>query len=93
MEYAMEQLAVSHVLFAILPVTTSRKTLNPLVCTWLSLEGDLAARGYGLTVCPIDDGMPRQHQSDHRAHGAGTPPRPRADPPQNMGLARAQTPV
>lgn len=45
-----------HQLFAILPCYNEQANIESLIQTWLSLEDDLAARGYTLAVRPIDDG-------------------------------------
>lgn len=82
----MEQLAVSHRLFAVLPSYNEQENIESLVLTWLSLEGDLAARGYELAVCPIDDGsrdytraiIERMAQDHPRVHALIHP--------QNLGL-------
>ena len=52
----MEQSKQPHRLFAILPGYNEQANIESLMETWLSLAGDLAARGYTLIVCPIDDG-------------------------------------
>lgn len=85
----MEQFADSRRLFAILPCYNEQENIEALTQTWLSLESDLAARGYKLTVCPIDDGsrdstraiIERMAQTDSRVHALFHP--------QNMGLGAA----
>lgn len=85
-ERFMEQFAVRHRLFAILPSYNEQENIESLISAWLSLESDLAARGYSLTVCPIDDGsrdntraiIERLAQADPRVHALIHP--------QNMGL-------
>ena len=52
----MDQFKQPHRLFAVLPSYNEQANIESLIETWLSLSGELAARGYTLIVCPIDDG-------------------------------------
>jgi dolichol-phosphate mannosyltransferase len=49
-------MALEQRLFVILPSYNEQENIETLVNAWLALDDKIAARGYRLSVCPIDDG-------------------------------------
>ena len=73
-------------LFVILPSYNEQENIETLVNAWLSLDDAIAARGYLLRICPIDDGSRDQTRGIVERLSAADSRVAALIHPHNMGL-------